>query len=70
MCTMCTVPKEARRGRPSSSVYGVTEVCEPSSACREVNLALLEDQPVLLTSEPCLQSPNSTLNEHDRNYPR
>ena len=33
----------------------ITDVCEPPCGCWELNLAPLEEQPVLLTTEPSLQ---------------
>ena len=34
----------------------ITDGCEPPCGCWELNSRLLEEQPVLLTTEPCLQS--------------
>jgi hypothetical protein len=42
-----------------SSGAGVTDVGEHSSGSWELNLGSLEEQPVLLTSEPSLQPPNT-----------
>jgi len=39
-----------------SSDVGVTDNCEPSSACWELNPGPLEEQQVILTAEPSLQS--------------
>ena len=35
----------------------ITENCEPSCACWELNLGPLEEQPVLLTADPSLSPP-------------
>jgi hypothetical protein len=34
---------------------GVTDYCEPSRGCWELNLGSMEEQPALLTTELCLQ---------------
>jgi hypothetical protein len=51
---MGTVPTEAREGIWSFGT-GVTDGCEPPCECWELNLSLLDEQPVLLTTEPSLQ---------------
>ena len=47
------MPMEARRGHRTGT--GVTNGYEPSSGCRKLNPRSLEEQPVLLTTEPSLQ---------------
>lgn len=36
---------------------GVAGGCEQACRCRELNRGLLEDEPLLLTAEPSVQSP-------------
>ena len=39
----------------------ITDVCEPPCGCWELNSGLLEEQSVLLSSEPSLQSPTRSI---------
>lgn len=41
---------------------GVTDGCTPSCGCCDSNLLPLEEQPVLITTEPSLQPRTSALN--------
>jgi hypothetical protein len=41
----------------------ITDDCEPSCGCWELNSGPLEEQLVLLTAEPSLQSHTMTLND-------
>jgi hypothetical protein len=43
--------------RTFSSLKLVSESCKPPYRCWEPNLGPLEEQPVLLTAKPSLQSP-------------
>jgi hypothetical protein len=46
--------RHTRRGRTSDSI---TDGCEPPCGCWELNSGPLEEQSVLLTTEPSLQAP-------------
>ena len=50
----CLMPAEVRRGIRSPGT-GVTDGWEPPCGCRELNSGPLEEQAMLLTSEPSLQ---------------
>ena len=54
---VCLVPVEAIR----SLGTGVTDSCEQPCGCWELNLGPLEEQEMLLTTEPSLQTQNLIL---------
>lgn len=58
-CLLCTTrmqhPRRLGEGVRSSGI-GVTVSCEPLGRCWELNQCPLQEQPVLLTAEPCLQA--------------
>ena len=49
----CLQRSEEGVGSPRT---GVIDGCEPPCRCQELNSGLLEEQPVLLTTKPSLQS--------------
>ena len=53
VCVPCArlLPTEARVGIESPGTE-ITDSCEPSCGCWELNSCLLEEQQVLLTAEP------------------
>jgi hypothetical protein len=57
LCVLC-VCKSLQRPEEDieCSGTGVTDDCEPACGCLELNLVPLQQQPVLLTTEPPLQS--------------
>jgi hypothetical protein len=46
----------------------ITDGCEPPCGCWELNSGLLEEQSVLLTAEPSLQSLNLMFKDGSFNY--
>lgn len=51
---VCLVPKETRRGY-GYTITGVMDGCESPCMCWELNSGSLQEQQVILTTEPCLQ---------------
>ena len=54
---VCIVLQRPEEGIESSGT-GLTGDCEPPSGCLELNSGPLEDQLVLLTTEPAFQPPD------------
>jgi hypothetical protein len=46
---------------PEEGIDSITDGCEPSCGCWELNSGPLEEQSVLLTAEPSLQPPTNTV---------
>jgi hypothetical protein len=57
---LCSQKTEEGTGSPGT---GVADGCELPCGCWESNLSPLEEQAVLLTAEPCLQTPWFVTNE-------
>lgn len=56
LCTTCVLGAfQDQKGALDSSRTGVTDSCELSCWCWELNLYSLEEQPVLWTAKPSLQ---------------
>lgn len=49
---VCEVPTKGIKALE----IGVTDDCEPSGGCQDLNPGRPEEQPVLLTTEPSIQS--------------
>jgi hypothetical protein len=49
---------------PEEGIICITDGCEPPCGCWELNSEPLEEQSVLLTSEPSLQPPGHVLSKH------
>lgn len=51
MCVRCLQRREEVAGPRGT---GATEYCEPACGCQEPNLSPLQEQPVLVATEPTL----------------
>ena len=61
MYCMHPVPTETRRVGAGNPRTEVTDCCEQPCGCWELNLRLLQELPVLLITEPFLQSPGNLI---------
>lgn len=65
---VCLVPKGDRRVHWNPGA-GVTDSCEPLCGCWELNFDPLQEQPVLLTTDPSLHTCRGAYNPVSQTHP-